>query len=71
MNSKELKVPFQAPLNKNDTEQQTEGCRANNPDICAFNLIPGVCAFMSSDGICRHPSKAWKKQYQKLEDLSH
>lgn len=63
---KEMCVPFKAPLNKGDTESQTKGCRANNPDICAFNLIEGVCAFSSSDGICKHPSKAWKKQYYKL-----
>ena len=59
-------VPLKAPLNDGDTETQTKGCRANNPDICAFNLIESVCAFSSPDGICKHPSKAWKKQYQKL-----
>lgn len=68
MDSKQLKVPFQAPLKKNDTDQQTEGCRANNPDICAYSHALEVCAFVSSDGICRHPSKAWKKQYQKLKN---
>lgn len=61
-----IKVPFNAPLNEMDTEQQTCGCRANNPDICANNSIAGVCAFSSADGICRKPSRAWKKQYQKL-----
>lgn len=34
---KDLKVPFNAPLNELDTEKQTYGCRANNPDICANN----------------------------------
>ena len=61
-----LRVPFQAPLNPEDTETQTMGCRANNPDICAYNLIADVCAFASTDGICKKPSRAWKKQYQKL-----
>lgn len=61
-----IKVPFNAPLNEIDTEQQTYGCRANNPDICANNSIMGICAFSSIDNICRKPSRAWKKQYQKL-----
>lgn len=37
MSTKELKVSFNAPLNELDTEVQTYGCRANNPDICANN----------------------------------
>lgn len=66
MSIKELKVPFNAPLNQHDTEVQTYGCRANNPDICANNSIANICAFTSEDGICRKPSRAWKKQYHKL-----
>ena len=62
------KVPFKAPLHKFDTESQTFGCRANNPDICANNSLPGVYAFSSDDGICRKPSRAWKKQYQLLKE---
>lgn len=58
MNEKELRVPFNAPLNEVDTELQNYGCRQNNPDICAF---------VNKDGICRKPSHAWKKQYQKLK----
>lgn len=42
---KELMVPFNAPLREKDSENQTEGCRVNNPDICASNMIPEVCAF--------------------------
>ena len=38
MNKKRpLQYPFSAPLNPQDTEQQTYGCRANNPDICGNN----------------------------------
>ena len=66
MSTKELKVSFNAPLNELDTEVQTYGCRANNPDICANNYITNICAFTSEDGICRKPSRAWKKQYHKL-----
>lgn len=66
MREKELKVPFNAPLNDRDSETQTYGCRQNNPDICVNNSIPGVCAFTSDDCVCRRPSRYWKKQYQKL-----
>lgn len=62
-----LKYAFSAELNKGDTEQQTFGCRANNPDICRNNGIPGICAFASEDSICKKPSKAWKAQYNKLK----
>lgn len=62
MNEKELKIPFNAPLNEVDTESQTY-----NPNICGNNGLAGVCAFVSKDGICRKPSRAWKKQYQKLK----
>lgn len=73
MIGKKLKVPFSAPLNDMDTETETFGCRANNADICANNSIPGLCAFASDDNICRKPSRAWKKQYQKLKnkEISH
>ena len=67
MNKKDLKIPFNAPLNEKDTELQTYGCRANNPDICANNELEGICAFSSTDCICKKPSRAWKKQYAKLK----
>lgn len=70
--SLELHFAFDAPLNKSDTEQNTYGCRANNPAICKYNSLPDVCAFVREDQICYHPSRAWKKQYlmlnEKLED---
>jgi hypothetical protein len=68
MTEKELKIPFKAPLHELDSETQTFGCRANNPDICANCYMPGVCAFVSNDSICRKPSNAWKKQYNKLKE---
>ena len=37
MNKKDLLIPFNAPLHSQDTELQTYGCRANNPDICGNN----------------------------------
>ncbi|MGN0606227.1 MAG: hypothetical protein ACI4JM_06870 [Oscillospiraceae bacterium] len=67
MNSN-IKIPFRAPLNLQDSENQTYGCRANNPNICANCHLDGVCAFVTDDSICRRPSKAWKKQYEKLKN---
>ena len=67
MNEKELRISFNAPLNEQDTEFQTYGCRQNNPGICGSNGLSGICAFVSKDGICRKPSRAWKEQYQKLK----
>ncbi len=65
---KKLRVSFKAPLQPGDSETVTVGCRANNPDICANNGLEGICAFASQDGICRKPSRAWKKQYEKLKE---
>ena len=67
MNEKDLKIPFNAPLNEQDTESQTYGCRQNNPYICRYNGQSGTCAFVTKDDICRKPSRVWKKQYQKLK----
>lgn len=67
MDSKEIKIPFKAPLNEQDTETQTFGCRQNNPNICGNNGIVGICAFATADGICRKPSRAWKKKYKELK----
>lgn len=60
-------IPFNAPLRKEDSIKTTYGCRQNNPDICGHNGIPGQCAFVSDDHICRYPSRAWKKQFLKLQ----
>ena len=67
MSEKELRIDFNAPLNAEDTENQTYGCRANNPDICANAYMSNICAFVSKDGICKKPSRKWKKQYQALK----
>lgn len=66
MRDKKLKFLFNDPLNEQDTESQTYGCRQNNPDICTNNSMPGICAFVCEDSICRKPSRSWKKQYEKL-----
>lgn len=67
MNDKNLKIDFNAPLNSEDNEFQTFGCRQKNPDICGNNYIEGICAFVNKDSICKKPSRAWKKQYLKLK----
>lgn len=61
-------VPFSARLNEKDSETQTFGCRANNPDICRFYMLDGTCAFTRDDHICTKPSRSWKKQYRKLKE---
>lgn len=65
-NDRNLHVPFNAPLNINDTINQTQGCRHTNPDICKYSYLNGICAFSSEDHICKKPSRAWAKQYSKL-----
>lgn len=66
MRARELQIPFSAALHVEDTETQTFGCRANNPDICGNNGLSGICAFVNEDFLCRKPTRAWKKQYFKL-----
>lgn len=63
-----LKIPFKAPLYELDSENQTYGCRANNPDICAIYGLPNVYVFVSDDCICKKSSRAWEKQYTKLKE---
>lgn len=70
MEEKEYKVGFNEPLHVLDSETQTYGCRANNPDICANAFLNGICAFVNEDHICRRPSRAWKKQFIKLKEFS-
>lgn len=59
---------FKSPLHPEDTEESTLGCRATNPDICKNYMLQGVCAFCSEDKMCKSPSKAWKKQFNKLKE---
>ena len=65
--NKKLQIPFNAPLNKEDTEKQTYGCRYKNPDACK-NCYTKNCAFSREDCICKSPSTAWKRQYNKLKE---
>ena len=66
MSTKDLRISFNAPLNELDTEDQTYGCRQNNPEICRHNGIQGICAFVSDDCLCSKPSRSWKRKYHEL-----
>lgn len=63
-----LKFSLTDKLNPQDTEFQTYGCRANNPDICKYCYAEGVCAFVTKDAICKKPSAKWKNYYIKLKE---
>lgn len=70
MSYREYVIPFSAPLNLLDTENQTYGCRQTNPDICGNNNLPDICAFCRTDHICKKPSKAWRRQFTKLSQTN-
>lgn len=57
-----------APLNKQDTEKQTFGCRALNPDICKYCMNPDFCGLSRQDHICKNPPRGWGKQFFKLKN---
>ena len=66
---KRYHIPYDAALFDVDSEIQTFGCRQNNPDICGSNGLQSVCAFVREDHICKKPSRSWKKQFKKLQEL--
>ena len=66
---KKLIFPLREPLHELDSEQQTYGCRQNNPEICRFNSVPNICAFVTQDNVCHHPSRAWAKIYLELKKI--
>lgn len=68
MNEKNLRFSLKAPLNIGDTETQTYGCRANNPDICKNCYVDGICAFTTENNICKAPSAKWKKYFLMLKE---
>lgn len=68
MNKDSLHFSLTDKLHPEDTEEQTYGCRANNPDICKNCFVSGICAFSSDDKICKSPSSKWKKYYRSLQE---
>ena len=57
------KVDFHAPLNSQDTEIQTLGCRLSNPENCGSNSMANFCAFVRQDELCLSPPRPWRTQY--------
>lgn len=68
LSENKLLIPYNAPINEQDSETQTYGCRQNNPNICGNNNMPNICAFVREDCICKKPSRSWKKQYNILKN---
>jgi hypothetical protein len=60
---------FHAPLEPQDTERQTLGCRHAKPDFCSKNCMEDVCAHVRRDGICTSPPMSWPKQFRRLKVL--
>lgn len=46
MNKKEFVFPINAPLNVLDRDNQTYGCRQNNPEICGNNNLQRFVLFV-------------------------
>ena len=63
---KKNRYNFNDPLNAGDTENQSLGCRAFQPDYCSDYGSDG-CALTNESGFCKCPRKSWKKQYFKLK----
>lgn len=63
---KKSKNDHKRPLQEDETDSLTIGCRHSNPDICAKHSMPGICAFVSSDNRCYAPPASWKGLYQRL-----
>ena len=66
MSKSNLRFSIKDPLNDGDTEFQTYGCRAANPDICKYCYLENICAFASANHICKAPSTKWKKYFHVL-----
>jgi hypothetical protein len=60
------KVDFHAPLNPEDSEKQTLGCRRTNPENCGSNSMANFCAFVRNDELCQSPPRSWRRQYRRL-----
>ena len=71
MQDMSLCISFSAPLHEADSPEVTYGCRQTNPNICKYNGLEGVCAFTRDDCLCLRPSRAWKRQFQKLQEAKN
>jgi hypothetical protein len=64
-----MKIDQRRPLSDLDTELQTVGCRASNPNHCKNNSTEKKCAFVREDGLCLLPPKSWKKIFAELKAI--
>lgn len=67
MSDKKLIIPFNALLNTKDMKSTIYMCRQNKLNICGINGLLNNCTFTHFNGICQKPSRAWKRQYNKLK----
>jgi hypothetical protein len=58
------------PLEPQDTERTTLGCRRAKPDFCGKNSMEDVCAHVRIDGMCTSPPLGWPKQFRSLKVLA-
>ena len=61
------KLDQRRPLEPEDTEVQTLGCRHSNPDTCKNNRTPKKCAFVRDDNICKMVPRTWVQIYSELK----
>lgn len=61
-----IHVPHNAPLNVNDTAEETMGCRATNPAICKNHGLAD-CAYCNAEHVCRLPPRGWKRRFLEME----
>ena len=64
-----MKIDQRRPLSDLDTELQTVGCRAFNPNHCKNNSTEKRCSFVREDGLCFLPPKSWKKIFAELKAI--
>jgi hypothetical protein len=62
----ELIIDPTAPLNSQDSPNQTYGCRCRTYQNCASNSMENVCAFVKADTICLKPPNGWAIKYENL-----
>ena len=66
MTTNHIHIPYRAPLNSGDTENQTYGCRATSPNICKNHGMAG-CAYVNQTGIWMMPPRGWNKHFKELK----
>lgn len=65
-----MKIDQRRSLSDLDTEFQTVGCRAFNPNNCRNHSTEKKCAFVKDDDLCLLPPKSWKKIFGEIRASS-